>query len=275
MTRLAATLLLFLLGSAGSASAQIGTPEEIWSITRDREGDALMATAAFSNGITLISRCSYHNLSLIVAGLPPAPESPETSRRLTFLVDDDVNDAPLNWTVASDRTAAFSRLPGPLTRRLAKGGSLQIVIPAPPGGRRTRYVMELTQSASVIQQVLAHCGKPSEDEDDARILGDAGTGLPPQLTWERRATPDYPAATVHGAFNWGTATVSCAIRPDGRLTDCNVESEFPEGAGFGSSARRAASQSRVQLTDEARAAGEAINPEMRVAFSVHFRMAQN
>lgn len=156
--------------------------------------------------------------------------------------------------MASDRTVAFSRVPAILARQLIPGGRLQIIVPGKEGGRRTRYVMNLRPSESALQQTLAHCGRPLEDPRDGLLIGDA-KGLPGGITWTRMPLPDFPAATVHGSIEGGSVTLSCRVETGGRLTDCQVEDEFPVGHNLGLAVRRSLDAARVAQTEEARAAG--------------------
>lgn len=269
---LVAILLTAMTAVAPAASAQDPVRSETWVLTRVSEGDTVMATAPFSNGITVIARCAYHRLHLIVAGLPEPLDAADTSRQLTLVFGDAPTERATAWYVASDRTAAFSRLPSSTTRRLLRGGELQIVVPAPPGGARTRYVMSLGESVTELGEVLTHCGKPLVDPDDDLLQGDGGNALPGGLIWTRPPMVEYPRATVHGTPSWGTATLRCNVTADGRPRDCDIESEFPAGFGFGQAARRGAGTARLGLDDEARASGRTFDDE-RIAFTINFRLA--
>jgi hypothetical protein len=268
-------LLLATLAAAGpAAAAQDPAPADTWVLTRVREGDTVMATAPFSNGITVIARCAYHRFDLILAGLPEPVDSSARSRQLTLVFGEDAAERSTAWSVASDRTAAFSRLPAPTARRLLKGGQLQIVVPAPPGGRRTRYVMNLGPSVSELGEVLTHCDRPLVDANDETLDGDGGAALPGGTVWLRPPTIQYPPATVHGGSSWGTVTLSCNVTDQGRPTDCEIESEFPGGLGFGQAARRGTATALIGLDDEGRAAGRRLG-EQRIAFTISFRTAEH
>lgn len=271
---LVAGLLITVTPIAPIASAQDPVRSDTWVLTRMREGDTVMATAPFSNGITLIARCAYHQFSLIVAGLPEPLETDTSSRQLTMVFGEDTTERPTAWYVANDRTAAFSRLPAPTTRRLLRGGDLQIVVPGPPGGPRTRYVMSLGESVTELGEVLNHCGRPLVDPDDDLLQGDGGNALPGGIIWARPPSPDYPRATVHGSPSWGTATLRCHVRADGRPRDCEIESEFPAGFGFGQAARRGATTARLALDEEAIAAGRTFADE-RIVFTTNFRLLED
>lgn len=278
MTRsLAAALLAALMTApAPGAMAQqaqtpapAATPADTWVLTRLREGNTLLATAPFSNGVTVVARCSNNLFALILAGLPEPTDPKAQSRSLTLLVGDDAVEKSTAWSVATDRTAAFSRLPAPMARRLAQGGALQIIVPAPPNGRRTRYVMDLTESVSAVQEVLSHCGRPLVDPGDEEALADAND-LPARFRWLAVPAVSFPAQASSLGEAGGSATLTCDVNRQGWLRNCDIENEFPEGSGFGQAARRAAPTGRVALTAEGVAAGRTLG-DGRMTFTLNFR----
>ncbi len=85
-------------------------------------------------------------------------------------------------------------------------------------------------------------------------------------TWGRYISPTFPPlARAQGLTN-GTAAVSCGVRPNGGLSDCDLVSEVPAGVGFGESAIRAAASARVTPSTVDRLA-----PGGRINFTVRFR----
>lgn len=68
----------------------------------------------------------------------------------------------------------------------------------------------------------------------------------------------------------GRAEVSCTVQANGRLRDCRVLSETPEGQGFGEEALRAAEQAQLTPATRRRTRqGEQVN------FPVTFRLASD
>ena len=63
----------------------------------------------------------------------------------------------------------------------------------------------------------------------------------------------------------GRVRLECEVRTDGRLEDCRILSETPEGAGFGAAALSGASRARVPPN---RRGGRAVNE--RVTFDMTF-----
>ncbi|MFN7389403.1 TonB family protein [Brevundimonas sp.] len=65
-----------------------------------------------------------------------------------------------------------------------------------------------------------------------------------------QSTPALPAdrAAVAEPPDSGVVVVSCLVRRSGRLEDCTIVSETPEGEGFGEAALRAATESRITFS---------------------------
>lgn len=250
-TAVVATAALLLSASApASGQARDEAAGHDWVVKRTREPQSTIAIAAFNNGITLMGRCMHNSFSLILTGLPAAPE-PAISRHLILVVGEDV-ERPYVWNIAAaDRGAALSRVPAILARRLLQGGRLQIIVPSDPGTPRTRYVVDMPRSSTGLEEVLTQCGRPLVDPRDDEILGDGGP-LTRGIEWDRIPQLQMPPAAARGIHTSGFATLTCGIATGGRLSDCEIEDEFPAGAGFGLAARRAAATARVSLSEHGR-----------------------
>lgn len=261
----------FVTAAPASAKAQESTAAENWITTRVREHDAVIAAAPFSNGITLMARCMDNVFGLVLTGLPEVA-APATSRSLILVVGDD-EERPYIWNIAAaERSAALSRVPAIIARQLAKGGRLQIIVPAEEGERRTRYVVDLPRSGAGIEEVLTRCGRPLVDPRDDLLQGD-GAGMARGYVWRQMPRPEFPSPTVHGARSGGMATMSCQVLETGRVTDCEIEDEFPAGFGFGQAARRGVSNARIGQTEEAREAGRPFAGG-RIIFTTTFMMSR-
>jgi len=261
----ALALSIFFLAPL-TAHAQESPTGADWDIHRLVDQKATIATAAFNNGITLISRCSKGVFDLILTGLPSA-SGKESSRLLTLVLDNNVDPKPSSWLVGEDRTVAFSQIPAMLARQLATGGHLEIIAPAEPGGRRTRYIMELTRSGSAIEETLNACDRPLVDPRDLVLQGDGGA-LPDGIIWTRLPRPNFPNG---GTARAGYVTLSCLAGAEGRAQDCQVESEQPPGANFARAALRSMDAARLGLTDQAIAAGRPA-PSGLIVFTISFRL---
>lgn len=259
--------------AGGPAASQTVPPpvlDQDWQLARFPDRKAILAVAAFDNGVSLAARCVDGDLDLTVNGLPPAPRG-ETMRLLGL----GVGEEPVKegaWTVANDPGSAFSRVPAMVARQLAKGGQLQIVVPAEAGERRTRYVMQLNPSSTAIEETLTACGRPLVDPRDNGVRGNGQDGLPYAITWRVRPAPRYPDPVGGRLANEGYAVLSCLPDSEGRLTECQVESEQPRGFNFGRTALESARRARLGLTEEAVAQGQSLGGDV-VIFTIRFRMA--
>jgi hypothetical protein len=244
-------------------------PGEDWVVTQpDRK--TVAAVAAFSNGIGIIARCQDGVYDLMIAGLPEAPRR-EYTRELGLQVADEIEARTTVWSVGTERTTAFSRLPALVARQLAKGGKLQLIVPGEEGGRRTRYVMELAPSSTALERTLNACDRPLVDPRDETLEGNGQPGLPQLLEWAQRPEGRYPGGFQARGITEGYAVVSCGTTSEGALTDCQIESEQPTKGGAGEAVLRSLVDARVRLTPEAVAAGERLENRF-VSFTTNFRL---
>lgn len=151
ISALPALLTTALLATPFSAATQDASASEDWTLTRIADKDTVIASMPFSNGVTLVARCSNNVFDVLLLGLPEARRG-ELTRQLTLLIGDETDATAYAWTVGSERSVAFSRAPAITARSLAKGGKLQIIVPARGDTPRSRYVMELGPSGSAIEE---------------------------------------------------------------------------------------------------------------------------
>ena len=93
---------------------------------------------------------------------------------------------------------------------------------------------------------------------------------PPVVTnpsWASRPTPDYPDRAISRGIESGRVELSCAVNPNGSVSDCRITSEDPSGAGFGQEALRATRRARLT---PGQVDGVAVGG--RVNFTVAFRL---
>lgn len=233
-----------IMAAASSANAQSEPDDWILTVVPDRK--ATIATIAFSNGLGLAARCVNGVYDLLITGLPDAPRA-ATSRELIIQVGDESTLKTSFWSVGSQSSAAFSRLPAIVARSLAKGGELQITVPATRDQRRTRYVMALDPSSTALEQTLTACGRPLVDPRDDEREGEGQDGLPDGLIWTRAPRPNYPDSVSGRLPTMGYAALSCVTTAEGRATDCQMESEQPAGYGFGRAALNSLGAARLDL----------------------------
>ncbi|AQR63216.1 hypothetical protein BZG35_17355 [Brevundimonas sp. LM2] len=252
---------LILVACAGTALAQDAADD--WEIARDPAIKAVVAFIPLSTGLTIAFRCVDGVYGAIIGGLPEVSRSIRT-RKLTIGVNDEEPD-DTTWNVATDRTAALADYPASLARELREGGAVSIVIPGgAAGGRNLRHNLTLPASSAAIEETLTACGRPLEDPRDALLPDIAESGLPDGMTWARQPRPVYPRNT----YAEGYAVLTCVVEPDGRPSQCQVESEFPLDGGFGRNALRSVDAARLVSPGET--PGQ-YAPRM-VGFRVEYRM---
>lgn len=266
---LATIAITAALITASGASAQDTAAPDDWILTRVADKDAVIATVQFSNGITLVSRCAGQAFDVLILGLPEARRG-SISRPLTFLAGNETEEAPYVWSVGADPTTAFSRIPAITARSLAKGGKLQIIIPGDSGRPRTRYVMELGQSGSAVEETLTHCNRALVDPRDNELEGD-GDGLPTGIVWTRPPRPTFPDSVQGRSPVYGYVAMSCLVTAQGRPDNCQIESEQPAGFFLGRSVVSSLRAARLGQTDEARAAGRPFGGSI-ILFTVNFEL---
>lgn len=275
MRRLARlTAAIVTLATATSALAQESTPHgEDWTLTSVPERKAVMATIDFTSGLAIAARCVDGVYDVLITGLPDAPNR-SLSRELGIQAGDQEEPYTSVWTVGTQRNAAFSRIPAVVARDLAKGGTLQVIVPPTSGGPRTRYVMELAPSSTAIEQTLTACGRPMVDPREVRadeIDGNGQDGLPTSVAWQTMPRPTFPQSVNGRSPREGYVVLSCVTDERGGLTDCQTESEQPAGYDLGRSVERALPRARIKLTDEAAAMGRPLAGRM-IRFAVNFKM---
>ncbi|WAC59227.1 hypothetical protein [Brevundimonas sp. SL130] len=227
----------------------------------------------FTSGLTIAARCVDGVYDVLITGLPEAP-SRALSRELGIQAGDQEEPFTSVWTVGTQRDTAFSRIPAVVARDLAKGGKLQVIVPATSKSPRTRYVMELNPSSTAIEQTLTACGRPMVDPREARsdeIEGNGQDGLPSSVSWQTLPRPTFPDSVNGRSPTEGYVVLSCVVDALGGLNECQTESEQPAGYNLGRSVERSLPRARIKLTDEAAATGTPLAGLM-IRFSVIFKM---
>lgn len=213
-------LLASLLLAHGPATAQQADAD--WDFGEDPARHAVIAAVTFENfGVAV--RCVDNSLSVVLSGLPPA--SGERTLRYRMGDGDEIDS---RWISGRDSTAAFSIWPRSVGTGLSRGGRLSLDVP--DGERRLRFAVDLPPSAESVSRVFRACGhdlgSPGEQEAPGR---DDLAGL----IWVKSPEINFPS---RASYDGGLAAINCTVRANGRLRDCTIESEFPEGSGFGRAA---------------------------------------
>jgi len=88
-------------------------------------------------------------------------------------------------------------------------------------------------------------------------------------SWSRQPVGEFPERAMSRGIESGVVVLNCLVSPNGSLSDCNLVSETPSGAGFAQAAQAAARRARLSpRTVDGAATGA------RVSFSTRFRAAE-
>ncbi|WP_428059881.1 hypothetical protein [Brevundimonas sp.] len=262
-----------LVAGAPALAQETAAQGEDWTLTSVPERKAVMATIDFTSGLAVAARCVDGVYDVLITGLPEAPRR-DTSRELGVQAGDQEEPYTSVWTVGTQRSTAFSRLPAVVARDMAKGGKLQVIVPSTSGGPRTRYVMDLNPSSTAIEQTLTACGRRMVDPREARakkIDGNGQDGLPDTVQWQTAPRPVFPESVNGRSPLEGYVVLSCVLTDAGQMTECQTESEQPAGYNLWRSVERSLPRARLKLSDQAAAAGLSLAGRM-VRFSVNFKM---
>lgn len=88
-------------------------------------------------------------------------------------------------------------------------------------------------------------------------------------SWVERPTPSWPAEALEAGATSGSVALSCRAEADGKLADCQIDSETPTGAGFGAEALRAAARARLSPRTV-----EGASTDGRVRFNVRMQLSE-
>lgn len=252
--------LSVLLACAVAVPALAQDAAADWDLTNAERNRLMVAHVQFSNGLAIATRCADGGFEAVLAGLPPAGRAASRPLRIAF-GDDPLHET--RWTVASEDTVAVAEMPAPFARKLREGGRFRVLIPnAAADGRNLMYDVELPASSASIDQTLTTCQRPLVDPRDAELDALAEDGVPADITWLSRPTPQFPRTNYARGF----AVVTCLTRPDGALRDCEIESEHPRDGRFGDAVLASARRARLRNASNP----SAPLPVRRVAYKVNF-----
>jgi len=236
--RLIALTLSLAISATSPAMAQQGV--EDWDLTADPTQQLTLATLDFG-GNALAFRCKAGVLDFLMTGAPATA----TTARIVQVTAGGIEDERQTWQTEPGLPVLSASEPDRLARLLRAGGDLGLrVEPVTADDRPLRYRLPIPPSATALDQVLSACGASLADEWDLRPRG-----LANGVVWDRLIAPKYPEAAATRDVPLATVQLACIVATEGRLDECRILSETPDGLGFGRSALAAARQSRVTVTD--------------------------
>lgn len=222
-TRLLTSLLAFAVASPGWAQ-----DADDWDYGEDPARKLAIAAVTFDTfGVAV--RCVDGSFGVVLSGLPVGTGE----RSLGYRIGDEA-ERRTTWISGRDSTSAFSFWPRSVATQLSKGGRLAISVP--DGERTRRYAVDIPPSSAAVGKVFQACGRSLETPSETPPSGEEFSGL----RWARRPEVNFPD---RARYEQGVAAILCYARANGGLRDCQIESEFPEGSGFGRAATLGAHQS--------------------------------
>lgn len=233
-----ALLLTAALAAPVAASAQDG-----WTVER---GDGTVsASVTFTRGQALAVRCSGRQIEVVATGLPPDPTATGMSRQIETAVDGKAVRSSA-WLPASQDSTAFYTAPGALARALLTGSQLSLRS-APEGGPATRVLLPLPADRSGLETVAQACDLPLSDPHDEAV--DISKIIHEISGWKFPPRPNYPAKAERSSVRGGVAILSCRVRADGSLEDCQSDFAAPAGYGFDEEALASLRTARLERDD--------------------------
>lgn len=217
--RLTATGVILGLALSGSATAQTWTP------VPDAGDGVTTVSAEWPSGVIMVARCTEDRGLDVMMTLVQSVDQQNVSVTYSF---DGGEQTEQRWIMSESGSLIFARQAGHFSRDLARRSQMTITV-SPEQGVPQRYELETPGEVGVLRSVIQGCGlDPDPDPDDRQ-----------DSPLEYRERPGghhlaslYPAEAMRTRTS-GEATIECKVRPNGRLKDCLVLSESPQGAGFG------------------------------------------
>ncbi len=225
--RRVATLALMAWTMASAASAQE------WQVQRERGLNA--ALAVWPSGHALVIRCQQEDFQVFLR--LPTTVTAEGSSSLSLEGQSRRMSMALPYG-AQEGAILFAQEPARAARWLADGGQLTV-----ESVGQDAVTLTLPPDGEPIRQALLQCNRPLQSSRDnyARVTN-------PQ--WVRRPDPEDFSRAFDISDMRDDAVVSvvmsCRIRADGRLEDCEVEQETPAGFGVADAWERALLRSLLE-----------------------------
>lgn len=250
--------LALVMGAAAWAQQD----DDGWDLSRDSARGLAIASVGYEDGPVLAVRCMGGVFDVILTGMPPFRES----RRILEVAFGGDEPQEQYWTQTAVEGVVASNFPATFARRLREARTLTVIASGEDGASRVRRVLPLPASSVGLDAVMSACGKPVVDPRQPTDFVEIGAGS--RRTWARPPSPSYPDLALSREANTGHVGVSCVAEANGRLRDCQVESEIPGGVGFGARALSAAREGRVTPLETT---SNAAHQTQLVTFMVLFR----
>lgn len=245
-------LLAALVASAASpataqdtAAISAGAPDD-WEFAADPGGRSHLATIGFSGGLAIDVTCyDGHTLTIVFQGLPSETDD---AHMATASRPDGRSAQGVVTPRGADRLQAQAG--ARFARTLRGGGAFSLQV-EPPFGSPKRLTVDLPAQHANLDRVIQACGLNLDEPRDAL----------PELT-DLRARPSVnvgPPRRPRGpGASWVRVEVGCVVTSAARLTDCRIESEHPQGTGYGRTVARAFEGEPIDVPDAEAATGRIV-----------------
>ena len=212
-------IMALLWPAAGTAQS--------WERLESAGRDQTIAQAQWPNGLRMVARCSGGTLDVMMT-LARVISAPIALVRVSYDEAPFVERA-IRWRISEAGNVIYARRPATFSRGLMTSEVFDLEITA-EGAPVQRYELDSPLRPEVLGEVLSACNHPLElvVREDALIT---------EPDWLRRpSVPDlarhFPARAAEQRIS-GQAEIECRVDRRGRVDDCIVLSESPEGEGFG------------------------------------------
>jgi hypothetical protein len=226
MRRLA-TLALAAWTLATAASAQE------WQVQRERGLTA--ALAVWPSGHALVIRCQEEDFQVFLR----LPNAVTTEGSSSLNLEGQTRQMSLALPYGAEEGAVlFAQEPARAARWLADGGALTV-----DAAGQSAVVLTLPVDGEPIRQALLHCNRPLQSPRD-----NYPRATNPQWVQRPEVRDFMRALDISGMPEEAVVSVvlSCRLRADGRLEDCEVEQETPAGFEVAEAWERAALRSLLE-----------------------------
>lgn len=219
---------------AVTAQAQAQT----WTPMPATPRNVVAVTAEWPSGVQMVARCTRGRDLDVFMTLGQAVAQPHVAVTVT---EGDAGPSEQLWRLSEDGLALFVRRPTHLLRSLLHHQDVVVEV-EPDEAPRHRYALSAPSGPESLTRVLAACRRPTSPPWD-----DVMNATNPE--WLRRPTAAdltrlYPDQAAQDRIP-GEAVLECRVSAQGRLEDCIIVSESPEGMGFGAATVALASSFRM------------------------------
>ena len=246
MPRMRALFFLCLLPVLAAAPAGAQT----WTPVQGAPEGTTAVSARWPSGRIVVGRCGAEGSLDLIITLDAPVAQPTAAVRIDMLdglentPDTPEQDVAEIWRLSPGGNLLFARQPARLSRFLAGGATARFTL-EPATGPAQDHEITAPADPDALLAVVAACGHAVS----VPVTADSVVEHPDWV--ERPSGYDfarwYPAAARNTMIE-GEAIIQCKVTLDERVEDCLVESESPEGMGFGPATVGIASAFRLRPT---------------------------